>query len=346
RVLGEQVGVRLRFFGGDDLDRHRAVTRRDEAGGRLLGGRRLGLPHLEHDLEILVGLRAERVQHNRLVVVLEPLLDPFTGRGQHDPAAVDPLAVDRPQPHLEVVRLDSAFEGAERVFPQNIVHAARPPSALAGIRQKTTHRIIHIVDKSTERLHAENYLRIMRWSLETPSVSLVHFGLSPVLIRNRRSAIRSFIKRVFGWQGQKNGFREMARIVEKTPAQRSGNSGLCTGPLPAGRKSARILWEKTSAPVTRRAGPRTARICAHESENSSVKRRIAPFWAPGNLILTRSDPVAMTRPSNRSTEESRREAHLSAAQQAPQARAWFPQAHGQQGRPTHASAPSPQRPPP
>src|SRR5262249_29878014 len=126
-VFSEEIGaLRLRL-----LRRQRA---RNGFLGSVALGRRyrgddvlaLGLADLEDDLEFLLGLIAERVEDNLLIVVLEPLLAPLARRAEEDSLSVDSLAVDRTQPHLEVVWLDPAFQRAEGRLPEP-VHATHPP---------------------------------------------------------------------------------------------------------------------------------------------------------------------------------------------------------------------------
>jgi ribonuclease P protein component len=62
------------------------------------------------------------------------------------------------------------------------------------------------------------------------------------------------------------------------------------------------------------------------------------------MILTLRDTIAMKPPSNQSFEESRREAHLSAAQQAPQAHSRISQADAHDRRPPDPFPSSPQGP--
>ena len=223
-VLGEQVGRRLiaSRFGcrpGPTWCRSHVVgaTRH-----RRRITQRLRLAHLEQDLEVLVRLRAQRIEHDRLIVVLEPLLDPLGRRAQGDARAVDCLALDRAQPHLEVVRLDPPFEGAERAFPQPC-HLVRFLWLLV-FGHENTHRPIHNVDKSSARnlgsiRLASGYAGIACvLSRRCPQCSAL-FG--PHWFPLQREAFRSFINRVLLRQGEKTERPDLRRDrSEKTVTSR------------------------------------------------------------------------------------------------------------------------------
>jgi hypothetical protein len=72
---------------------------------------------LELDRVVAAGFGAQLFEHDGEVVRLEPEPNVRVGSAQQDPAPLDVAALDRPQPHLEVLGGDLVGQPAQRAAP-------------------------------------------------------------------------------------------------------------------------------------------------------------------------------------------------------------------------------------